>query len=186
MEDLLNPANIIVLAAIVVGMFFGLRRIVASTHGKSCCSDGTSGKKAKKVVVADTDPSHYPYSDELLIGGMSCDGCAQNVANALNALNGVWATVTYADTRRACAQAANRSRCSRGGREGCGLLRHDAVSAALDALPCLGSSAQFDVKNVIEIDGDVFELEELEGREYLVEDAGAGAIAVRIVIGDAD
>lgn len=97
MEDLLNPANIIVLAAIVVGMFFGLRRIVASTHGKSCCSDGTSGKKAKKVVVADTDPSHYPYSDELLIGGMSCDGCAQNVANALNALNGVWATVTYAD-----------------------------------------------------------------------------------------
>ncbi len=97
MEDLLNPANIIVLAAIVVDMFFGLRRIVASTHGKSCCSDGTSGKKAKKVVVADTDPSHYPYSDELLIGGMSCDGCAQNVANALNALNGVWATVTYAD-----------------------------------------------------------------------------------------
>ena len=97
MEDLLNPANAIVLAVIVVGMFFGLRRIVASTHGKSCCSDGASGKKAKKVVVADTDPSHYPYSDELLIGGMSCDGCAQNVANALNALNGVWATVTYAD-----------------------------------------------------------------------------------------
>lgn len=97
MSDLLNPANLIVLAVIVVGMFFGLRRIVASTHGKSCCSDGASGKKAKKVVVADTDPSHYPYSDKLLIGGMSCDGCAQNVANALNALNGVWATVTYAD-----------------------------------------------------------------------------------------
>lgn len=97
MSDLLNPANLVVLAVIVVGMFFGLRRIVASTHGKSCCSDGASGKKAKKVVVADTDPSHYPYSDELLIGGMSCDGCAQNVANALNALNGVWATATYAD-----------------------------------------------------------------------------------------
>lgn len=97
MEDLLNPANIIVLAAIVVGMFFGLRRIVASTHGKSCCSDGVSGKKAKRVAVADTDESHYPYCDELLIGGMSCDGCAQNVENALNALDGVWATVTYAD-----------------------------------------------------------------------------------------
>ena len=97
MSDLLNPANLIVLAGIAVGMFFGLRRIVASTHGKSCCSDGTSGKKAKKVVVADTDASHYPYTDELLIGGMSCDGCAQSVANALNALDGVWATVTYAD-----------------------------------------------------------------------------------------
>ncbi|MBS6697019.1 MAG: heavy-metal-associated domain-containing protein [Collinsella sp.] len=97
MSDLLNPANLIVLAVIAVGMFFGLRRIVASTHGKSCCSDGASGKKAKKVVVTDTDPSHYPYSDELLIGGMICDGCAQNVENALNALDGVWATVTFAD-----------------------------------------------------------------------------------------
>lgn len=97
MEDLLNPVNLIVLAVIAVGMFFGLRRIAASTHGKSCCSDGTSGRKAKSVVVTDTDESHYPYSEELLIGGMSCDGCAQNVANALNALNGIWATVTYAD-----------------------------------------------------------------------------------------
>ena len=97
MGDLLNPANIIVLAVIALGMFFGLRRIAASTRGKSCCSDGASGRKAKKVVVSDTDKSHYPYSDELLIGGMSCDGCAQNVENALNAQDGVWATVTFAD-----------------------------------------------------------------------------------------
>ena len=97
MDAVLNPANLIVLAVIAVGMFFGLRRIAASTHGKSCCSDGASGKKGKKVVVVDTDPSHYPYSDELIIGGMSCDGCARNVENALNALNGVWATVTFAD-----------------------------------------------------------------------------------------
>lgn len=97
MSGLLNPANLIVLAVIAVGMFFGLRRIVASTHGKSCCSDGTSNKKTKKTVVADTDESHYPYCDELLIGGMSCDGCAQNVENAINALDGVWATVTYAN-----------------------------------------------------------------------------------------
>ena len=97
MGDLLNPANIIVLAVIAIGMFFGLRRIAASTRGKSCCSDGASGRKAKKVVVLDTDESHYLYSEELLIGGMSCDGCAQNVENALNAQNGVWATVTFAD-----------------------------------------------------------------------------------------
>ena len=112
MSDLLNPANLIVLAVIAVGMFFGLRRIAASTHGKSCCSDGASGKKAKKVVVVDTDASHYPYSDELLIGGMSCEGCAQNVANALNALDGV---VGYGNVRgphSACAlQAADQSRC---------------------------------------------------------------------------
>ena len=94
---MLCSAILIVLVVIALGMFFGLRRIAASTHGKSCCSDGASGKKAKKVVVVDTDESHYPYSEELLVGGMSCDGCAQNVTNALNALDGVWATVTYAD-----------------------------------------------------------------------------------------
>lgn len=97
MGDLLNPANLVVLAVIALGMLFGLRRIAASTRGKSCCSDGASGRKAKKVVVSDTDESHYPYSDELLIGGMSCDGCAQNVENALNAQDGVWATVAFAD-----------------------------------------------------------------------------------------
>lgn len=97
MDDLLKPANIVVLAVIAIGLFFGFRRIAASTRGKSCCSDGASGKKNKRVVVTDTDESHYPYSDEVLIGGMSCDGCAQNVENALNALDGVWATVTFAD-----------------------------------------------------------------------------------------
>lgn len=97
MDDLLKPANIVVLAVIAIGLFFGFRRIAASTRGKSCCSDGASGKMNKRVVVTDTDESHYPYSDELLIGGMSCDGCAQNVENALNALDGVWATVTFAD-----------------------------------------------------------------------------------------
>ena len=97
MDDLLKPANIVVLAVIAIGLFFGFRRIAASTRGKSCCSDGASGKKNKRVVVTDTDESHYPYSDEVLIGGMSCDGCAQNVENALNALDGVWATVSFAD-----------------------------------------------------------------------------------------
>lgn len=106
MDDLLNPANIIVLAVIAAGLFFGFRRIVASTHGKCCCGDGAGRKKIKRVAVADTDVSHYPYSDELLIGGMSCGGCAQNVTNALNALDGIWATVTYTD-HTACIRSKN-------------------------------------------------------------------------------
>lgn len=96
MGDLLTPANIIVIAVIAIGLFFGFRRIAASTRGKSCCSDGAA-KKVRKVTVADTDESHYPYKGELMIGGMSCEGCAQNVQNALNALDGIWATVTYSD-----------------------------------------------------------------------------------------
>ena len=99
----------------------------ASTHGKSCCSDGAVGKKAKRAVVTDADESHYPYSDELLIGGMSCDGCAQNVANALNALDGVWATVTYADhaARVRSKRPIDREALGRG------LFRYETVGAAL-------------------------------------------------------
>ena len=132
MSDLLNPADIIVLAVIAVGMFFGLRRIAASTHGKSCCSDGASGKKAKKVVVVDTDASHYPYSDELLIGGMSCDGCAQNVTNALNTLDGVWATVTYADhtARVRSKRPVDRDTLETAGR-GAGYYGYENVGVAL-------------------------------------------------------
>ncbi len=43
--------------------------------------------------MADTDVSHYPYQANFLIGGMSCEGCAQNVANALSAVEETWATV---------------------------------------------------------------------------------------------
>lgn len=97
MSDLLSPANLVVLVIVAIGLFFGFKRIAGMSRGKSCCSDGATGKKTKAVKVADTDASHYPYEDELLIGGMSCDGCVANVQNALNALDGIWATVTLGD-----------------------------------------------------------------------------------------
>ena len=54
-------------------------------------------KKVKKVTVADTNKANYPYSADLPIGGMSCEGCAENVTNALNGVDGTWATVSLAD-----------------------------------------------------------------------------------------
>ena len=95
MSGFLTPANIIVVIVVAVGLVFGFKRIAGMSRGKSCCSDGESKKRIKKIEVEDTDPSHYAFEAELLIGGMSCDGCAQNVANALNALPGVWATVDF-------------------------------------------------------------------------------------------
>lgn len=86
-------STIVVVIVIAVGLFFGFSRIVASFSGKSCCSDGQKRVRVKKVAVKDTDVSHYPYQANFLIGGMSCEGCAQNVANALNAVEGTWATV---------------------------------------------------------------------------------------------
>lgn len=97
MKSIFTPANIVVALVVAVCLYFGFKRIAGMSHGKSCCSDGDTRKKVKRVEVADTDPSHYPYSDELLIGGMSCEGCVRNVANALNAVEGTWATVTLDD-----------------------------------------------------------------------------------------
>ena len=89
-------STIVVVIVIAVGLFFGFSRIVASFSGKSCCSDGQKRVRVKKVAVKDTDASHYPYQANFLIGGMSCEGCVQNVTNALNAVEGTWATVDLA------------------------------------------------------------------------------------------
>ena len=48
----------------------------------------------------------------------------------------------------------------------------------------LGTTAQLDVLDVVEIDDNISELEQFERGKHLVENAGAAAIAVRIVIGD--
>ena len=94
MSDLLTPANVVVFIVVAVGLVFGIKRIVdGAVSGKSCCSDGKTGTKTKNVVVTDTDASHYPYAEDVLIGGMSCEGCAHNVENALNAIEGTWAHV---------------------------------------------------------------------------------------------
>lgn len=76
----MSVSTVIVVIIIAVGFFLGLSRIVASFSGKSCCSDGQKRTRVKKAIVADTDVSHYPYQANFLIGGMSCEGCAQNVA----------------------------------------------------------------------------------------------------------
>ncbi len=89
----MSVSTVVVVVIVAIGLFFGFRRIAASTSGKSCCSDGGTVHKVKKVTVEDTDPSHYPYETNLLIGGMSCEGCAQNVTHALNGVGGTLAEV---------------------------------------------------------------------------------------------
>lgn len=91
-------ANIIVALIVLVALFFGGRRIVRGLAGtQSCCGEMEGRKKVKKVVVSDTNEANYPYQEDLPIGGMSCEGCAENVTNALNGVEGTWATVSLKD-----------------------------------------------------------------------------------------
>lgn len=94
----MDTPSIIVLVVILVLVVFTGRHALRVFFGKDDCCGGGGGcetpkKRVKKVKVADTDEANYPYRTVLSIGGMSCEGCAENVANALNALDGTWARV---------------------------------------------------------------------------------------------
>ena len=62
-------------------------------YGGGCCGEHEPAEK--RVKVADRDKSHYPYRLTLTIDGMTCGNCARRVENALNGLDGVWATVDF-------------------------------------------------------------------------------------------
>ena len=46
-----------------------------------------------RVSVRDRNKKHYSISIAMDIGGMTCENCAIRVENALNQLDGIWATV---------------------------------------------------------------------------------------------
>ncbi len=89
---------IVIIVALIV--IYAVRHSMRIAKGKDSCCGGGSGeathKKLRHVDVADTDPTHYPYTTELTVRGMSCEGCVENVQNALNALPDTWASVDLA------------------------------------------------------------------------------------------
>lgn len=95
----MNWQTWVLLAVIAVLVIIAGRHAIRTFIGKDdccgggSCDSGTPRKKVKAVKVADTDEANYPYHEVLSIGGMSCQGCVENVQNALNAVEGTWARV---------------------------------------------------------------------------------------------
>lgn len=80
---------LIVLAAICIyGIYSYIHHL---RYGGGCC--GERDAPDKKVKVRDKNKSHYPYVLCLKVDGMTCGNCVRRVENALNSLDGVWATV---------------------------------------------------------------------------------------------
>jgi hypothetical protein len=90
---MLNIIIVLIVAAIVV--FGSISYIKKLKKGGDCCPEHEEATKS--VKVKDRDKSHYPYEAKLAIDGMSCNNCVRNVENALNALDGTWATVSLED-----------------------------------------------------------------------------------------
>lgn len=91
--NIVNIIIVLIVAAIVV--FGSISYIKKLKKGGDCCPEHEEATKS--VKVRDRDKSHYPYEAKLAIDGMSCNNCVRNVENALNALDGTWATVSLED-----------------------------------------------------------------------------------------
>ena len=92
----MNIVNIIIVLIVAATVVFGsINYIKKLKKGGDCCPEHEEATKS--VKVKDRDKSHYPYEAKLAIDGMSCNNCVRNVENALNALDGTWATVSLED-----------------------------------------------------------------------------------------
>ena len=91
--NIVNIIIVLIVAAIVV--FGSINYINKLKKGGACCPEHEEATKS--IKVKDRDKSHYPYEAKLAIDGMSCNNCVRNVENALNALDGTWATVSLED-----------------------------------------------------------------------------------------
>lgn len=86
--------SIIVAAVCVYSAYSYIKKL---RHGGGCCGEHDAAEK--KVRVTDRNQSHYPYALTLTIDGMTCGNCTRRVENALNRLDGVWATVDLGERR---------------------------------------------------------------------------------------
>ena len=85
-------ANGIIAAALAVLIAWAVLRVrQRAAKGSACC--GERQETVKKTAVSDRNRSHYPYTVEMQIGGMTCQNCERRVENGLNARDGVWASV---------------------------------------------------------------------------------------------
>lgn len=91
--------NVIIVAVVVLGAFFGIRRAVGTATGRRDCCSGAKTSDARDfrpTRITDADESHYPYQADYRVAGMSCDNCVRRVTNALDSVAGTWATVDLA------------------------------------------------------------------------------------------
>ena len=85
----MGNAVIIAILVLIIGLavYSTIRRI---RYGSSCCGERDTAEK--KIKVADTNIHNYPYTYTLQVDGMHCANCARRVENALNRIEGRWAT----------------------------------------------------------------------------------------------
>lgn len=85
--------TVFVAAIILVIAVLAIKSVIHRIrYGSACC--GERDAPEKKIQPADKDKSHYPYKYILAVDGMHCSNCTRHVENALNSIDGLWATAS--------------------------------------------------------------------------------------------
>ncbi len=80
---------VILLAIIALAVKSIIHRI---RYGSACC--GERDAPEKKIQPADKNKANYPYKYILSVDGMHCSNCTRHVENALNSIDGLWASAS--------------------------------------------------------------------------------------------
>jgi len=88
--------SVIIISILVVIILIAIKSVIHRIrHGSACC--GERDAPQKKVKVKDKNKSHYSFQYILTVDGMHCSNCTRHVENALNSLEGIWATANLQD-----------------------------------------------------------------------------------------
>ena len=80
-------------AVLLIIAVFAVKSVIHRIrHGSACC--GERDAPEKKIQPSDKNKSHYPYKYTLAVDGMHCSNCTRHVENALNSIDGLWATAS--------------------------------------------------------------------------------------------
>ena len=88
--------SILIIAGLAVIILFAIKSVIHRIrHGSACC--GERDAPQKKIKIKDKNKDHYPFQYILTVDGMHCSNCTRYVENALNSLEGIWATADLQD-----------------------------------------------------------------------------------------
>ena len=82
-----------ILCVLILAVCIVTVKLYKKKLSSGCCGAGGDQTSVKRSPVSDRNKAHYPIVKRLSLDGMVCQNCAIRVENALNAIEGVWATV---------------------------------------------------------------------------------------------
>ena len=91
----MNATVVVVALLVLLVGWAAYQSVRRARKGSACC--GEHEGTVARIGAKDRNPRNYAHETLLEIGGMTCDNCARKVENALNELDGTWATVSIAD-----------------------------------------------------------------------------------------